>query len=284
MNMKKTIIIGGDERQKELYTLFKDKNKNCAAVFENGELQNNLPLLDFDAVILPLPCSKDGKTVFSAGNKLDLELSAVLEGVKKGTVLIGGNFSDSFRLAAEEKEAKIFDLFAEKDFALYNAYLTAQGAVRLLLENTKEYVVSLPALVTGFGKIGKATGLFLRSLGLDVYVFARRSEARLEARALGFKTITQNELSFCVHLFSFIFNTVPSRLFEKEDISHMKRGAVYFELASRPFGADEKDFEIEDAAFVFGGGLPGKFCPLSSAKEIEKRINKYLETQGDFLE
>lgn len=277
--MKKTIVIGGDERQKELYSLLKAEGKSCAAIFEKSELQNNLPLSDFDVMILPLPCSKDGKTVFSAENKLKLELSSVVEGVKNGTVLIGGNFSDSLRQAAEEKGATVFDLFAEKDFALYNAYLTAQGAVRLLLENTKEYVVSLPALVTGFGKIGKTTAIFLRSLGLDVYVFARRSETRLEARLLGFKTVSQNELSFCIHLFSFIFNTVPNRIFEKDDISHMKSGAVYFELASRPFGADKKDFENEKAAFVFGGGLPGKFCPLASAKEIEKRINKYLDAR-----
>lgn len=275
--MKKTIILGGDERQKELYTLFKKRNCDCTAVFEKNELQDNFSLKNFDFIVLPIPCSKDGKTVFSTDKTLELELSFVLEGVKENTVLFGGNFSDSFRAGAEEKGAKVFDLFSEKDFALYNAYLTAQGAVRLLLENTKEYVVSLPALVTGFGKVGKATAFFLSSLGLDVYVFARREEARLEASALGFKTVSKKELSFCLHLFSFIFNTVPSKLFEKKDVLSMKDGAVYFELASRPFGAAEEDFENAGAEFVFGGGLPGRFCPLASAKEILRRIEKYLE-------
>ena len=105
-----------------------------------------------------------------------------------------------------------------------------------------------------------------------------------EASALGFKTIEKGNLSFCVHLFDFIFNTVPNRLFAAEDVYRFKRGAVYFELASSPFGAEKSDFEKSEATFVFGGGLPGKYCPAAAAKEIERRIEIFLEKKGDTLE
>lgn len=282
--MKPTVILGGDERQRELFRLLSAEKITCAAAFEKEELHSLENLSSFGVFILPIPFSKDGKTVFSEGGKLELTLSSLEEKLQKNSVVIGGNFSDSFRSAAQEKGAVLFDLFGEKDFAVFNAYLTAQGAVRLLLENTKDYVVSRRALVTGFGKVGKATAVMLRSLGLDVYVFARRSEVRCEARAMGFKTLGKSELSPCVHLFDFVFNTVPAKLFEKQDVLHMKSGAVYFELASKPFGAEESDFEGSNAAFVLGSGLPGRFCPSSCAKEIFRRINKYFELQGDKLE
>lgn len=282
--MKRILILGGDDRQKELLKLFKGEKASVTAVFETKSLPEETKVNKYDLIVLPIPCSKDGKTVFSANGKLSLSLFDALNFSTRGTFIVGGNFSDSFRTAAEEKETVLFDLFGEKDFALYNAYLTAQGAVRLLLESTKEYVVLRRTIVTGFGKVGKATALFLKNLGLDVYVFARRNEALTEARALGFKTIEKGNLSPCVHLFDYIFNTVPGRLFTERDICRFKRGAVYFELASSPFGAEKSDFEKSEATFVFGGGLPGKYCPMAAAKEIKRRTEIFLEKKGDTLE
>ncbi len=282
--MKKILILGGDRRQKELFSLLTSRELDCTSVFE-GELLNTSDFIrGFDVIILPVPFSKDGKNLFSENAMLKISLSDIISGLEPGKHVIGGSFSESFLSLAKENGAKTFDLLGERDFALFNAYLTAQGAVRLLLENTEDYVVSKRALVTGFGKVGKATAHFLSSLGLDVYVFARRSEIRTHARALGYKTISETELSQSVHLFDFIFNTVPKRLFEKEDVLHMKNRAVYFELASAPFGADKENFEKAKATFVFGGGLPGRFCSFAAAKEIEKRIDRYFEKPGDTLD
>ena len=282
--MKGMLILGGDERQQRLAELFEKENVRVYPAFDNAALEKLRPLSAYETIILPVPCSKDRKHVFSKNGALSLSLDAVAAAAGNTTRIIGGGFPDGFCAAAQDNKAQLFDLLGEKDFALFNAHLTAQGAVRLLLENTKQYVVSKRALVTGFGKIARPTALFLRSLGLDVYVAARRRENLTECGALGFKALDIGDVSSYVRIFDFVFNTVPARLFSKSDIHHMKDGAVYFELASSPYGADESDFEASGASFVFGGGLPGRFCPESCAEKIKESVENFFKKRGETIE
>lgn len=282
--MKGILILGGDERQKSLARLFEKEGVRVFSAFDDAGLENLRPISKYETIILPVPCSKNKKHVFSEGKALSLSLDAIAAAAKNTTLLIGGGFPDGFCAAAQENGATLFDLLGEKDFALFNAHLTAQGAVRLLLENTKQYVVSKKALITGFGKVARPTAFFLRALGLDVYVAARRRESRTECAALGFKTLDIATVPAAVRLFDFVFNTVPARLFSRSDVHRMKEGAVYFELASSPFGTQEEFFENAKASFVFGGGLPGRFCPDSCAEKIKEEIEEYLEKRGETIE
>lgn len=281
--VNKILLLGGDERQKSLANLFERDNIQVFSAFDDAELEHLRPISAYETIILPVPCSADKKHVFSKEKTLSLSLDAVAAAAKNTTRIIGGGFPDGFCAAAQDNGALLFDLLGERDFALFNAHLTAQGAVRLLLENTKQFVVSKKALVTGFGKIAKPTALFLRALGLDVYVAARRKESRTECAALGFKALRIEDLSSCVRIFDFIFNTVPARLFSKNDVLHMKETAVYFELASRPYAARENDFCSSKARYVFGGGLPGRFCSDSCAEKIKETIENFFEKRGESI-
>ena len=37
-------------------------------------------------------------------------------------------------------------------------------------------------------------------------------------------------------------------------------------------------------SFVFGGGLPGRFCPDSCAEKIKEEIENYFEKRGETIE
>ncbi len=280
----KILVLGGDRRQKLLFELLEKENGRVSGAFSKAEYEKADSISSFDVLILPVPCSKDGKTVFSSDETLKIELETVSNHLKDGGVVFGGAFPSEFRLALEKKGARIFDFLENECFALYNAYLTAQGALRLLLENTEEYVVSKRVLVTGFGRISRALSRMLLSLGVDVYVAARKERDLTEARAMGLKAIETRELGSAVFLFDFIFNTVPSKLFSSSDVSKMKKNAVYFELASSPFGAQRGDFEKEKRSFVSGGALPGKFCPVSCAEKMKLIISDHINKSGDNIE
>lgn len=280
----KILVLGGDRRQKLLFELLEKENARVSGVFSKAEYEKADSISSFDVLILPVPCSKDGKTVFSSDETLKIELETVSNHLKDGGVVFGGAFPSEFRLALEKKGAKIFDFLENESFALYNAYLTAQGALRLLLENTEEYIVSKRVLVTGFGRISRALSRMLLSLGADVYVAARKERDLTEARAMGLKAIETRELGSAVFLFDFIFNTVPSKLFSSSDVSKMKKNVVYFELASSPFGAQRGDFEKEKRSFVPGGALPGKFCPVSCAEKMKLIISDHINKSGDNIE
>ena len=274
--MKKTVILGGDKRQRILAKLFEENGKEPVAAFDGEGLERLGDFGEFKTLILPLPCTKDGKTVFSAEKDFFLPLSVVEKGVRPGALVIGGNMPEEFCSKLLSGGVDVFDYFKDESFTVYNAFLTAQGAVRLLLENTSEYLVSKRVLVAGFGRIGRAAAKMLSALGLDVYVAARRRETLSEISALGLKALDTAEIEGSVFLFDFVFNTVPAQIFTDKSVSLMKSGAVYFELASSPFGAQSKAFEKSKARFVSGSALPGRFCPHSCAKAVFARISKYI--------
>lgn len=274
--MTKTVILGGDNRQRILKEILDENKIQNDSAFTQKELSALGQLSQYGTLILPLPCTKDGKMLFSDENGFSLPLSLVAESVRAGALAIGGNMPQVFCEELSKRGADVLDYFKDESFTIYNAFLTAQGAVRLLLENTREYLVSKRVLVVGFGRIGRALAKMLSSLGLDVYVAARRSQTLAEASALGYKALDTAEIESTVYLFDFVFNTVPERIFSSECVSLMKSGAVYFELASSPYGAERGDFEKSKARFVSGSALPGRFCPRSCAEAVFGRISKYI--------
>ena len=74
----------------------------------------------------------------------------------------------------------------------------------------------------------------------------------------------------------FIFNTVPERVFNSTNIENIKEGAVYFELASPPYGVNEADLTIRGHKYVDGGSLPGKYTPRTAGEYIAKNIEKLI--------
>ena len=68
--------------------------------------------------------------------------------------------------------------------------------------------------------------------------------------------------------YDYIFSSVPSEIFGERDILSMKDEAVFFELASYPYGADRNLFIKYNKKYVSGSALPGKYLPTASAKLI----------------
>ena len=274
--MKKTIILAGDARQRILSEILFENGKEHDSAFSNEELDSLGGISGYSSVILPLPCTKDKVTLFSAQNTLSLPLSEIEMGIRPGALVIGGNMPKGFKQNLAERGADVLDYFKDESFTVYNAFLTAQGALRLLLENTQEFIAQKRILVSGFGRIGQALSKMLFSLGADVYVAARRKETVTKISALGLKAVDTQRLENSVYLFDYIFNTVPEKIFSRRSVLLMKNGAIYFELASSPFGAEKGDFEKSGADFVSGGALPGRFCPRSCAEAVFSRISKYI--------
>lgn len=270
--MKSIIIIGGDKRQTHLKNIFTEKGYFTRHINSLAENKNLDRISQYDSVMFPVPVSKDGKFIYSYNDILLIEIKDVLENIKKGQKVFGGVFSKEMKEYFSERDIEYYDFFSEEDFVFYNAYLTAQGAVKLLLDNTDEFIPGKKVLVTGFGRVGKALCRSLKNCGLEVYVSLRNPVQKTEAECKGYKVIDIPSLKYCVHLFDFIFNTVPSVLFSKEETENMT--GKYFELASKPYGADRKHFNKD--VYINGSSLPGKFTSYSSAKKIADFTLRYI--------
>ena len=260
----KTLVVTTNDVQKKLKIILEEKGVSviCADVFDKSIKEH---IKDCKNIILPFP-SKAEKFSFLADRE---KLSDYLN---KEQLVIGGLFTDEVVSDIEKSGAECIDYFKYEPYVLKNAFITSQGALRLLLDTTDDFVVGKKVLITGFGRIGKSLAFMLKAIGMKVFVAVRSEKAVTEALSSGFDVFRISQMHGTLFYYDYIFNTVPEMIFISEHVKHIRKDAYYFELASYPFGADKADFEVAGRHFINGNALPGRYFPKAVAENIAEFI------------
>ena len=262
---KKAAVITCNDVQKCIFNMLKEKGVSCES-FDSLKLKDSIEnIKNYDTLVLPFP-SDNLKFVFLPEN------SMLSDFLSKNQTVIGGMISNDIKSDLENAQINYIDYFENEAYVLKNAYLTSQGALRLLLEKSKKYLPGSTALVCGFGRIGKSLAMMLKAIGLKVYITARSEKAVADASSLGFDVLKISSLKSTLFYFDFIFNTIPSVIFSCKDVEHIRSDSIYFELASSPYGADAACFEYYEKNYVLASALPGKLYPEAVAKNITEYI------------
>ncbi len=271
---KNAVIIGGDNRQRHLFEMLKNEFQKTAHI-DSGSEENALKeISEADVVVLPIPVTKVKGLIYTDSNDFEISKEKILQMLKKNAVVYGGGFTAEDRDFFEEEGFEYHDMLVNEAFLLENAYLTAEGALKLLLENTEETLFNKKALITGYGRIAEFLSEMLSKLKVKVTVAARNEVQLKTAEKKGYCTFNFNELK-SLKDFDFIFNTVPSRIFS-EGMLESEGKCTYFELASAPFGADKNELISSGIAFVQGASLPGRYFPVTSARLIAQYILRFI--------
>ncbi len=257
---KRVAVIGENAVQKSLLKILRSE-KIDSELLENAEITSKKGVLrSFDCIVLPFPSK--GENISFIRENYCKSLFA------DSQIVIGGMIDTEVKKHIEGNGTEVIDYFLDDAYVLKNAYLTYQGVLRLLLENTDTFLAGKTAIVTGFGRIAKPLCLALKSIGLKVYVAVRSEIQTAEAQMLGFDVLKISNIKGAAFYFDFIFNTVPSEIFTEKDIRHLRDSAVYFEIASKPYGADSESFGLYGKKHIPASALPGKFYPLGVAENI----------------
>ena len=156
------------------------------------------------------------------------------------------------------------DLLKDEEYLAKNAALTARCALKLALPYLPVTLEGCPALVLGWGRIGKCLALLLKGLGAEVTVAVRESAHRAMAQALGCKAAELSSLTGKVEGYRLIYNTIPAKILS-DSVSYDPE-CVAVELASVP---------ALPGNVIDGRGLPGRLAPESSGRLIaETRLRR----------
>jgi dipicolinate synthase subunit A len=170
---------------------------------------------------------------------------------------------------------RVIDLIAHPAFVEENARLTAEAAIALGMEVTGRSYLAREVDIIGFGRIAKALARYLLALGAYVRVYARREEAREEARQMGASPLPLEALS---NLRSpFLFNTVPAPLLNAS-ITADWTGGVVVELAS-----GENMHLPAPVRLVDGKSLPGRRLPVSAGELLAHTLTSILTAKDSTL-
>lgn len=269
----RVLFIGGDKRMQYA----------AQAVSQNYEVstlglfsEEKAPLGRYGAVVLPLPFSRDGENINAPLSNTALPLSLVRDCAEKGAAVLCGMASPKLISLCEEESLRLYDYFTDEALTLKNAFLTAEAAAALLIQNTERSLCGAEVLITGGGRIAMLLAGLLRGFGADVTVCARSSLQRTRAELSFHRTADISELPRLCGSADIIVNTPPARLFTEQDFAEMKKDAVYTELASLPSEPYESYAMRQGIRYIHAAGLPGKFSPRTAGEAIAQAVIRRL--------
>ena len=258
-------LMGGDERQLYLAAYITEKGFPVTYSYLGDD---SPPQWKADLLVLPMPASRDGRTLYTPMAEESIGLKEIFEKFRGGRILGG-------ILPYLPEGMPVTDYGRSEPLLWGNAALTAEAAVGLLIQNTPYTLKGEPILILGAGRIGALLGEALQKLGAKVMLGARRESQLAPCRCRGLEARHFKDLP--LKRFRLVCNTVPARVL---DPASFKPNTCILELASAPFGFDPEECRKHSIQLLPGQSLPGKWMPESAARLIGDFILKEMDQDG----
>ncbi len=282
----KFAVIGGDMRQVRLSELLALDGHQVSAyaldkmTFSDGVVQESTArkaVSGAGCIVLPLPVSsRDG--MLNAPLSGDMHtVREILSCAEPGQIICAGRVDSITMCMAREQGLFIADYFDREELAVANAVATAEGAVKLIMEETPITLCGSKCLVIGYGRIGKILSHRLRCLGAEVTVSARKFSDFQWIRAFGCTPADTGKLKDILGGFDIIVNTVPARILGEELLRQVRPGSFCIDLASKPGGMDFAAASRLGVKAMWALSLPGEIAPATSGESIKNTVYNILQ-------
>jgi dipicolinate synthase subunit A len=289
--MRHIVFIGGDRRELIVIKRMLEAGWKVSA-FALPEVAlppkavviDDLPaaLTSADACVLPLPpLHKDGR-IYSLLEEPVFLADDVFAAAQPGLPIITGIVTPY--LTSIAPRCVCVGLLNSDELAVPLADATAEGAIAEAIRLSPHLLCGAPALIVGFGRIGRALAWRLDALGMEVTVVNRSASRANEARDFGYRVEEWSSLSTLAAQSLYLFNTAPALVFGREQIQWIARESLIIDLAANPGGTDFSAAAELGVKAVLCGGLPGKYTPAYAgevmATAYQRRLHLLLD-EGD---
>lgn len=262
--MKKITVIGGDKRLK---TAVKELSKKGFTVNTVGLYDDENENTYGDVLLLPVPTTKDGETVFAPFARRKIYLSEVADKADN-RLLLTCNYSFDGK--------NCIDYGSLDSYSLLNAIPTAEGAIKLAIENTSFTLWQSRVLVIGYGRVGKVLADRLKALGAYVTVSARKPADFALIKALGYNATETRNVSKSLCDYDIVFNTVDVKVIDKKAFYNCT-AKLLIDLSSLG-GFDISAARDCGITALKAPGLPGITAPLTAGKILAETVTEILNS------
>ncbi len=268
------VIIGGDERLAYAACFLRDYGHDVSAfandaavslgTAERGSLHG---AMSAERIILGIPFSRDGETVFAPLGGERISVEDVIAEIMPHHMIFGGKLG-GFALSAAKRGAKCIDYLLCEDFALFNADVTAEAIVSILMNNLPAALKGTRCLIMGYGRIGKSLSDKLAALGADVTVSARKNADFAAISLRGYESVRTGDKIDNARKYDFIVNTVPHKVLSRASFAELRKDCLVIDASAYPGFADAAEAAANGIKLIGAFSLPGKYAPMTAGRII----------------
>ena len=214
-------------------------------------------------IILPVPTTKDNKTVFGCG----VELCEVASAVEEGCTVAGYGIPEELCEAVVGRGGFIYDAELDEEFLKRNAYLTALGTVGYMLTKYPTAPSDMTVGIVGYGRIGEDLARLLLFIGARVKIYSARERVIRTLCESGLCAEDYRGGVDCTGL-DILINTAPDRIVTPRDTRGFSSMRI-IDLASGSYLAEIDGVEKLSA-------VPERFYPVTAGKIYAEHIARRL--------
>ncbi len=267
MMRQKFLVLGGDLRSIKLAEiLVKDNNKvysygleKSDDIQENARIDKMSNLNDAidkaDIIVAPIPFTSNGDSLNSPFSNEEIKINQLLKSNKNKLIFAGG-INNNMKEELDKKYLKVIDILKREELAILNTIATAEGTIKIAIENTDKILQGANVLILGFGRVAKIVANKFSLLSTNVTCAARKISDLAWINAYGYNSLNINDMLYDLKDFDIIINTVPQVLIREKELKHMNPDVVLIDLASNPGGVDSKIAEQMGLKYVWALALP----------------------------
>lgn len=284
-------VLGGDMRQlycaqaiaNDGYTVYVSCFEECGANFSFEEIDARRAIRKSDAIILPLPVTKDGLKLNTPFGRIPVILDDSFARICSGKKIFCGMKERLLSTSTLWNSSLVFDYSKREEFAVMNAVPTSEGAIECAMREYPGTINGSVCLVAGYGRIGRVLSSMLSGLGANVFVSARKKNDMAFIKAAGMTPLNTEELSDLspsLAKFDLIFNTVPFMIFDSHTLAHIVptcANTIIIDLASLPGGVDFEACERMGITAIRALSLPGRVAPKAAGEIIKNAVYNITE-------
>lgn len=216
---------------------------------------------------LDLSSDRAAKIILSVSSKLQVDdVDNIAQGSKVFYFFLDGKSAEKLRA----KGCECVPILRLPLFGQENSYLTAEGSLKYIIDNTDKCLRDMTFGVIGWGKLAKAMAEVLQKFGSKIIVITCSREDK-NPTVVGYRHVSWKECDYTQ--FDCIINTAPSRLFEVNP--PVKKGVFVLELASKVYPFDYDEWSKTDVNYLIASSVPSKTCPLSAARLLCDAVLSY---------
>ena len=275
----KLTIIGGDLRIVKLAEMLIEEGVEVYSYgLEKADIEDlhkcsNLQeaIEQSDIILGPIPFSSNKETINAPFGAATITVKELLDHLAD-KILIAGAIKQDIYDFATDNYFKVIDIMKREELAVLNAVSTAEGTIKIAIEETQKNLHGSNILIMGFGRIGKILSHMLHGMGAKVSCEARKNADLAWIKAYGYEPIPIGNLKENLNRFDIIINTIPYIMLDKDNLQNVRKDALVIDLASNPGGVDKEAIKEQKIKFIWALSLPGKVAPVTSAEFIKETL------------
>lgn len=277
---RQILMVGGDQR--DLYLLKAlIGNENTVSAFALPKsllptgtvyckkLEKFLPKAD--VVILPMPGVRDDGKLYAPLAKETIYIpEEQWQLLKENAIVLVGVACPKLKQLAAQYHWHLQETAELDAIAIPNAIPTAEGAIKIAIEETPFTLDGADIVVLGYGRVGEVLAKKMKALDGKITVLNRGKERQETAKTDGFSVPLWEQLAETVAKGDIVYNTIPSLILTEDILAKMKHSAVIIDLATKPGGTDFDAAQKQGIKAMLAPGLPGKVAPQFAGELLGK--------------